>query len=57
MKILFVGYVFGISSEICRELGEGGISTVMTSLGKIEIILIVLPYIRDIVYLGVGLIK
>ena len=57
MKILFLGYVFGISSEVCSELGEGGIARVMTLVGKTEIILIVLPYIRDIIDLGVSLIK
>lgn len=57
MKILFLGYVFGISSEICTELGEGGIARVMTIVGKTEIILVILPYVRDIVNLGVSLIK
>ena len=45
LKILGVGYLFGVSSDICRELGELGIAGSALVLGRVEILLICLPYI------------
>ena len=57
VKIIGMGYIFGISSDICRELGEGGIATALTTVGRLEIFLTVLPYILKAVELGAELIK
>ena len=57
LKILFLGYVFGISSDVCAELGENGVANALSLVGRGEIILLVMPYVRDVVNLGVGLIK
>ncbi len=57
VKIVGAGYVFGISSDVCRELGEGGVANVLTLVGRLEIFVIVLPYITKILELGVELIK
>ncbi|MBQ7387569.1 MAG: hypothetical protein IJW03_05345 [Clostridia bacterium] len=56
LKIIFVGYVFGFCSDIATELGEGGIANAITLGGRIEMILITLPYIKDIVKLAVELV-
>ena len=57
VKIVGAGYVFGISSDICREMGEAGIATALTTVGRLEIFVTVLPYILKMVELGAELIK
>ncbi len=56
-KIVGVGYLFGIGADIVSELGESSISKALISAGKIEILVIVLPYFKDIFNLGLSLIK
>ncbi len=56
-KILGIGYLFGISSEICRELGEGGISSALTLAGRFEIIAVALPFISEIFSLALSLVS
>lgn len=56
MKMIGVGYVFGICSDVCYELGEGGLGGAVVMLGRIEIITLVLPFIKRIVEKGLELI-
>ena len=49
LKITLVGYLFGFASDTAAELGEGGISSAIILGGRIEIILIALPYIKDVI--------
>ncbi len=55
-KILLVGYIFGFSADIAEELGEGGIAKALTLGGRVEMVLITLPYIKDTVELAMELI-
>ncbi len=55
-KIMGIGYLFGISSEICRELGEAGISFALTLVGRFEIIAVALPFISEIFSLALSLV-
>ena len=48
LKVVGIGHAFGISSEICSELSEGAIASVLTLVGKLEIVIIIIPYIRDL---------
>ena len=57
VKIVGAGYVFGISSDLCREMGEGGVANALTTVGRIEIFAMVLPNILEMVKLGAELIK
>ncbi len=57
LKIVGVGYVFGISSEVATELGEGGVARTLLLLSKCEMLLIVLPYLNEILSFGMELIK
>ena len=57
VKIVGTGYVFGISSDRCRELDAGGVATALALAGRIEIIVVVLPYFMKIVSLGTELLK
>lgn len=56
-KIIGAGYLFGICSDMASEMGEGMVAKVLISAGKIEILLIVLPYFDEILKLGMSLIK
>ncbi len=56
-KVIGAGYLFGICSDMAAELGESFVSKALVSFGKIEILLIVLPYFNDILNLGISLIK
>lgn len=55
-KILGLGYLFGISSDVCRELGESGISSALTLVGRFEIIAVALPFIVEIFSLALSLV-
>ena len=57
VKVIGVGYAFGISADVCRELGEGGVATALTVAGRLEIFIAVLPYIVKMVKLGAEMIK
>lgn len=56
LKIIGIGYLFGISADICRELGESGISTALTLAGRFEIITVALPFIFEIFSLAISLV-
>ena len=55
-KIMGLGYLFGISSDICRELGESGISSALTLVGRFEIIAVAIPFISEIFSLALSLV-
>ena len=57
VKVIGTGYVFGITSDICTELGEGGVARACGVVCRIEIFLIVLPYFLEILDAAVGLLK
>ena len=56
VKVLGCGYVFGICSELCAELGETGVSRALSLAGRVEILLLVMPYFVKTVSLGMELI-
>lgn len=57
LKVVGVGYAFGITSDVAEELGERGVSAAVTNVGRVEIFLIVFPYFKEILNMGIGLIK
>jgi hypothetical protein len=52
MKILAVGYLFGICADLCREMGENGIAKALDLSSRVEIIIMLLPYFAEIIRLG-----
>lgn len=56
LKILGLGYLFGISADICRELSESGIAKAVEVVGRVEIIAVVMPFFEEIIRVGVELI-
>lgn len=57
LKSLAIAYVTSITSDICRDCGEGGIATSIEIVGKVEILLLSLPLINKIINLSEGLVS
>lgn len=57
LKIIGIGYVFGIGSDVCSNLGEKGIATALELVGRLEILLVALPYFKKIFDLGIRLLE
>ncbi len=56
LKIVGVGYVYGIAADVCRDMGESGIANTVLAVGRVEILLISVPSIVGIVELAAELI-
>lgn len=57
MKILGTGYVFGVCADTLDGLSESGISRGLDIVCRVEIMLITLPYVKEIVAFGLSIIK
>ena len=57
MKVVGIGYVFGFTADVCRELGEGGVAGAVGIVGRVETFLVVMPYFEKTLELGAGLLK
>ena len=57
VKVVGVGYLAGISSDICTELGERGISKAVTLAGRVEILAIALPFLHKLLEYGAELLS
>ena len=57
LRVIGLGYVFGFTSEICLSLGEPLIASVVTAAGRVQLVLVVFPYIQDVVKLGMELLS
>ena len=55
VKILGIGYLFGMCADVCRELGEGNVAKGVEVVGRVEIIAVVIPYFKEIVSVGTEL--
>ena len=51
-KVVGIGYLTGITADVCRELEAPSISSAVIFVGRIEIIAVVLPFFNDIMRLG-----
>lgn len=56
MRILGIGYLSGLTADICRSLGEVGIARAVTLVARLEILLIALPFIEKILDLAFSLV-
>lgn len=57
LKIIGLGYLFGISADVCRELGESSIASAVSLIGRFEIIAVALPFINELLALALSLIE
>lgn len=55
LKVVGVGYVFGFVSDISEELGERGIASAVSAVGRVETVVLVLPYFLEICKIGTSL--
>lgn len=53
IKVLGLGYLFGICADICRDLGEAGLAKATETVGRVEVIAVVIPYFEEIIRVGV----
>lgn len=56
MKIVGVGYLAGITADVCAELGVPRIGSAVTLVARIEIIAVAAPYFAGILKMGAELI-
>ena len=52
IKIIGVGYLSGITADVCRELELPGAASAVMLVGRIEIIAIVSPFFYEIIRMG-----
>ena len=57
VKAVGISYCFGISSDICRNMGENGIASAVDSVGRLELAILSLPLIKQAVEMGVSFIN
>ena len=57
LKAVGLGYVFGFTADVCTELGEVGVAKAVTIAGKLEILIVALPYFEKAIELGFELLK
>ena len=48
LKIVGVGYLSGVTRDVCLEIGEGGIAKCVCIAARLELTVIAMPFIRDI---------
>ena len=57
MKIIGVGYLFGICADICLDLGEVMLSKGLLTAGKIEIAILTIPTLKEILKMALNILK
>ena len=55
LKVIGIGYVSGITSEVCRDLGALSIASVVSLVARLEVLLLVTPYLVEVLRLGMEL--
>ena len=56
LKVLGLGYLYGICADVCRDMSETGIAKAVEAVGRVEIVAVVMPYFEEIIKVGVELI-
>lgn len=56
LKVLGLGYLYGICADVCRDMSEAGIAKAVEAVGRVEIVAVVMPYFEEIIKVGVELI-
>ena len=57
IKALCIGLLTHVTASVCRDAGEGGIAALSEMAGKIEIILLSFPLIKEIIDTALSLLK
>lgn len=48
LKALGISFLTGLCAEVCRSAGENGLASGVENIGKIEILLLSLPMLREV---------
>lgn len=56
IRVVGLGYIFGITADVCDSLGEKALSSAVTAVGRVQIFLVSYPYFEKIISLGLSLI-
>lgn len=57
LKIVGVGHAFNFSADTCSELSENGIASVLTLIGRMEILLMILPTAIELISYSASIFK
>ena len=57
LKIVGIGFLMGVTADVCRELGENGVARGVLLAGRLEMLCVALPYLEKIIALGVELLE
>lgn len=57
LKALGISFLTHVCATVCRDAGEGGIAQYVELGGKLEIVILSLPLIKDITFLALELIQ
>ena len=49
LKIVGIGYLSGIASDVCSDLGEGGLARLAAVTGRLEIAVVCIPFLEKII--------
>lgn len=55
LKIVGAGYVFGICSDVCSQLGQTSLSSAVILCGRVEIVALSVPFVKMIIEEGIKL--
>ena len=55
LKIVGAGYVFGICSDMCAQLGQTSLSNAVILCGRVEIVALSAPFVKMIIEEGIKL--
>ena len=54
-RIIGVGYVFSFGADVCEQLSEKACAGLVLFAGRLEILVIIFPYFKDIIKIGTEL--
>ena len=57
LRVVGLGYIFGFTADVCSSLGNSLVASVVTVAGRVEMLLVALPYIQRVVRLGAELLS
>ena len=55
LKVIGVGYIFGVVSDVCRSLSENEMAKSIEVVGRVEMFVLILPFVQNIFSLISGL--
>ena len=56
IRIIGIGYITGMCRDISLDMGQQAVAGSLTTVGRVEIMLVVLPFITDIVKMATDMI-